>query len=144
MWYSSSHIYFPINFTKIKYFRCLAIGKRHTGSVGSVSFFQTTQFWSVSASQDTCLKLWEIPKSINSSDKKKVEEAMDTGDEPISLQCKQTAIAHQKEINNVSVSPNDKIVATASQDKTVKLWTCDTLELLGVLKGHKRGVWSVR
>lgn len=53
-------------------------------------------------------------------------------------------IAHQKDINCVCVSPNDKIVASASQDKTVKLWTSDKFELLGMLKGHKRGVWSVR
>jgi WD40 repeat protein len=37
------------------------------------------------------------------------------------LNAKFSAIAHEKEINNLSVSPNDKIVASASQDKTVKV-----------------------
>jgi WD40 repeat protein len=43
------------------------------------------------------------------------------GLENTSLNAKFSAIAHDKEINNLSVSPNDKILASASQDKTVKV-----------------------
>lgn len=32
-----------------------------------------------------------------------------------------TEIAHDKDINSVSVSPNDKLIATGSQDKTAKV-----------------------
>jgi U3 small nucleolar RNA-associated protein 13 len=32
-----------------------------------------------------------------------------------------TEIAHEKDINSVSVSPNDKLIATGSQDKTAKV-----------------------
>ncbi|KAK9692519.1 Utp13 specific WD40 associated domain [Popillia japonica] len=35
------------------------------------------------------------------------------------------------------------MIATGSQDKTLKLWSED-LQLLGVLRGHKRSVWCVR
>lgn len=106
---------------------CVGIGTRHTGSVGSVAFSNSCKFV-VSVSQDTCVKIWEMP-------------TMFTENEP--LNCTYTEVAHQKDINCVTVSPNDKIIATASQDKTVKLWT-ETLSLVGVLKGHKRGVWCVR
>lgn len=41
--------------------------------------------------------------------------------EPEILPVKQTVIAHEKEINDVCISPNDKIVATASFDKTAKV-----------------------
>lgn len=105
---------------------CIGTGLRHTGSVGSVAFCNTNTNFFVSVSQDTCLKLWDIP--ANPSD---------------SLNCTKTEIAHQKDINSVTVSPNDKIIATASQDKTAKLWT-DSLTFVGTLKGHKRGVWSVK
>ncbi|CAM9396122.1 unnamed protein product [Phaeothamnion confervicola] len=49
--------------------------------------------------------------------------------------------AHDKDINAMSVAPNDTLVATASQDRTVKLWRARDLELVGTLRGHKRGVW---
>lgn len=121
---------------------CLGVGKRHTGSIAALQFLQTTPAQFVSASNDSCLKLWQIPENIvkNVTNNKKLA----TSDFPIALNCSKTAIAHDKDINSVCVSPNDKIIASASQDKTVKLWTSDGLELIGVLKGHRRGVWSVR
>ncbi|CAH0563684.1 unnamed protein product [Brassicogethes aeneus] len=107
---------------------CVGIGTRHTGSVGSVAFANASSSFAVSVSQDTCIKMWEVPTKLKEN-------------EP--LNCTFTEIAHQKDINCVAVAPNDKIIATASQDKTVKLWT-ESLTLVGVLTGHKRGVWSVR
>ncbi|KAJ8957447.1 hypothetical protein NQ318_004927 [Aromia moschata] len=107
---------------------CLGVGMRHTASVGSVCFSQTSTKFAASVSQDTCLKIWEIPAKPEKSN---------------SLYCTYTEVAHQKDINCVTVSPNDRIIATASQDKTAKLWT-DSLTLVGVLRGHKRGVWSIR
>lgn len=104
---------------------CLCTGQLHTASVGSICFSQTTNDFIVSVSQDQCIKLWQITMK------------------PVELNCKFTEIAHQKDINNVTVSPNDKIIATASQDKTIKLFT-DSLTLVATLRGHKRGVWCVR
>lgn len=72
--------------------------------------------------------MWELPEKFEKDE---------------NLQCSHTEIAHQKDINCVVVSPNDKIIATGSQDKTAKLWS-ESLQLIGVLKGHKRGVWCVR
>lgn len=112
---------------------CVGIGRRHTASVGSVAFPHNTDKFCVSASLDTCLKLWELPDFSL----KLPENSAD-----ISISCSKTEVAHQKDINCVAVSPNDKIIATGSQDKTAKLWT-DSLTLLGVLRGHKRGVWCV-
>lgn len=106
---------------------CICVGKQHTGSVGSVSFSQTHFSFAVSVAQDGCLKLWNISLKPN---------------ERI-LSCSRTEIAHQKDINCVTVAPNDKIIATASQDKTAKIWS-DSLNLVGVLRGHKRGIWCIR
>lgn len=46
----------------------------------------------------------------------------------------------------MAVSPNDKLLASGSQDRTAKLWSLAAgadLSLLGVFRGHRRGVWAV-
>ncbi|XP_041978476.1 transducin beta-like protein 3 [Aricia agestis] len=113
-----------------KVIKCFGIGTRHTASVGSVFASQTNHEFFTSVSQDNCLKLWNVPQNENDGTEQKIISSY-------------TELAHNMDINCVSVSPNDKIIATGSQDKTTKLWTKE-LSLLGVLKGHRRGVWCVR
>lgn len=112
-------------------FNCIAIGSRHTESVGSVALSNLSTDFCVSVSQDSCLKFWKL-------------DVNNFVDEPQQLHCSYTELAHQKDINCVSIAPNDKMIATGSQDKTAKLWSSDGLNLLGIFRGHKRGVWSVR
>lgn len=50
---------------------------------------------------------------------------------------------HEKEINAMDLAPDDSKFATASQDKTVKIFDIESVELLGTLKGHRKGVWGV-
>lgn len=54
-----------------------------------------------------------------------------------------TRHAHEKDINALSVSPNDSIFATASYDKTCKIWNLENGELEATLANHKRGLWDV-
>lgn len=47
----------------------------------------------------------------------------------------------------MDISPNDSLVATASQDGTVKIWNATDLSPYRggvILKGHSRGVWDCR
>ncbi|XP_074106164.1 transducin beta-like protein 3 [Cotesia typhae] len=111
---------------------CIGHSERHTASVGSVALSQLSASFFASVSQDTCLKLWALPKKMLPTDKN------------IDLEVNHTVIGHQKDVNCVVISPNDKIIATGSQDKTAKLWSADNLQLIGVLRGHRRGVWCVR
>jgi U3 small nucleolar RNA-associated protein 13 len=61
----------------------------------------------------------------------------------IALSTVAAVAAHDKDVNALSFSPNDGILATASQDKTIKLWQVPSLVLLATLRGHKRGVWDI-
>ena len=49
-----------------------------------------------------------------------------------------------QDINTVDVSPNDRLLVSGSQDKTVKMWGAKDGALLGTFRGHRRGVWSVK
>ncbi|XP_015595492.1 transducin beta-like protein 3 isoform X2 [Cephus cinctus] len=109
----------------------IASAVRHTASVGSVAVSNTSAKFFVSASQDSCIKLWNLPEKLNF-------------DEEVTINVTHTELAHEKDINSIAVSPNDRFIATGSQDKTAKLWTAEGLQLLGVLRGHRRGVWCVR
>lgn len=110
---------------------CIGIGNKHTKAVGCVAFGKISHTSFASVSQDTCLKMWNVPKTIEKGS-------------VLSLNCVNTQIAHKDDINCVTISPNDKLIATASQDKTAKLWTANNLTLLGVLRGHRRGIWCAR
>ena len=54
-----------------------------------------------------------------------------------------TIMGHQKCINVVRVSPNDKLIASGSNDRSIKLWEAGSLTQRGELKGHKKGVWDI-
>ncbi|CAO1622308.1 unnamed protein product [Parajaminaea phylloscopi] len=138
--------------------RCIAIAEGHAESVGAVCFSKKTDptnaesavvaRFLVTASQDRTIKIWDL-SSLLSHDA--------AHDAPARLKSLITLKVHEKAINSVEVAPNDSILATGSQDRTSKLFSLAysppskannqtpsaTLKPLAVLKGHKRGVWSV-
>ncbi|CAG7877247.1 unnamed protein product [Brassica rapa] len=50
--------------------------------------------------------------------------------------------AHNGHILKCLLSPANKYLATASSDKTVKIWNVDGFKLEKVLTGHQRWVWD--
>ncbi|CAN8013453.1 unnamed protein product, partial [Ixodes persulcatus] len=116
---------------------CLFTGKGHTQAIASVACSRLTSSFVVTGSQDTTLKLWEVPE----------RPRLVTVVDPYAgapLTSKLTVAAHEKDVNSVSVSPNDQLIASASQDKTAKLWSAADLSLLGTFRGHRRGIWCVQ
>lgn len=71
--------------------------------------FSGKSFFFVSGSEDTTLKLWEIPE------KKPIVVLK------LLLAPYCTVKAHDKHINSIDVSKNDKLIASASQDHTAKV-----------------------
>ena len=67
----------------------------------------------VSGSQDLTLKMWTLP-SETSGDETDQQR-------PGTMTARLTEKAHDKDINSVTVSPNDKLIASGSQDKTAKV-----------------------
>lgn len=105
-------------------------GRGHTEAVTAVCFPKRSNEFIITASCDRTIKKWILPLEIN------FEVCQQ-------LECVQGVLGHQKDINMVAIAPNDSVFASASQDKTIKLWSTSTLEELKVFKGHKRGVWSI-
>ncbi|XP_014206176.1 transducin beta-like protein 3 [Copidosoma floridanum] len=117
---------------------CIGTGTAHMETVTSVALSRTSANFFVSVAKDLCLKVWEFPENLTY-----------TGIQ-IPLRAVNTTQAHSAkggkdiDINSVTISPNDKFIATAAQDKLAKLWCADTLVLKATFSGHRKGVWCVR
>ncbi|XP_030758900.1 notchless protein homolog 1 [Sitophilus oryzae] len=76
----------------------------------------------VSGSDDFTLFLWDPEK-----DKKPINRLH----------------GHIQPVNDVKFSPNGRIIASASFDKSIKLWDSKTGKFIGVLRGHVQAVYMV-
>jgi len=119
------------------YVTCIGSGQGHTQSVQAAALAKTDSrpTFVASGGVDLTLKLWSFPSESDTT--------------PMApLRVAATEHAHDKDINSIAVAPNNKILATGSQDKTAKIWSLadglHSLTLLAVLRGHKRGVWAVQ
>ncbi|EMC91256.1 hypothetical protein BAUCODRAFT_39412 [Baudoinia panamericana UAMH 10762] len=122
---------------------CYATFTGHAESIGAVALpcasppVQSKEYTSpleyppkylITGSQDKTVKRWDISNQPGRAPR-----------------AAYTRKAHDKDINAIatSYSPSTPLFASASQDRTVKIWDVETGESIGVLRGHKRGVWSV-
>lgn len=128
---------------------CLFAGLGHNGTVSSIGLSNLNTNWIVTGSEDNTIKIWLLPTSNRQSNENGDEET------PVvkKLISQTTVKAHEKGVNCIDVSPNDRLIVTCSNDKLAKLYKFDysdhtvqtcSLEQLGTFVGHRRGVWSVR
>lgn len=128
-------------------YRCWATLSGHAESLGAVALPKTVPPESSAArtdpvnhpppflltgSQDQTIKRWEIPRQPQ-------EKGQKSG-----IRAAFTRKAHDKDINAINIQNSGALFASASQDKTVKIWSIDEGEVQGILRGHRRGVWSVQ
>ena len=125
---------------------CLGICEGHAESVGCVKFarksLEMTPFV-VTASQDRTLKLWDLSQLTDDNRFTKLSSLI-------------TLKIHEKDINAIDIAPNNGLLVSGSQDRTVKVFRLNytapgkhtkpsaTLDTLATCRGHKRGVWSVQ
>jgi WD40 repeat protein len=54
-----------------------------------------------------------------------------------------TLQGHTRYVNSITFSPDGNYLATGSKDKTIKLWSIETLKEVATLQGHNDSVLSV-
>ncbi len=133
-------------------YKCYATFTGHAESIGAVSLpsnpppigspeyknsLDHPPTFLITGSQDRTIKCWSIPKPSSSSSSNL------SLNNSLQARALYTRKAHDKDINAICLSPNSTLFASASQDRNVKIWSTEGGEVQGILRGHRRGVWSV-
>lgn len=74
---------------------------------------------------------------------KKAKEALQRFKPYHLLICKHTMTEHKEAVRSVAISPDSQILASGSNDKTIKIWNLVSGKLLRTLEGHLGSVTSV-
>ena len=89
----------------------------------------------LSAGSDGDIKIWRI----------------EAKDENVHVTTLMSTKGHNKTVNDLDFLDKVNLIASASQDRTIKLWKLEEsdktrvhMSTVATLRGHKRGVWSVR
>jgi U3 small nucleolar RNA-associated protein 13 len=149
--------------------RCRYAGecRGHTDSVTALSFVGDDKL--LSGSADNSLKLWAVgdahsaaamsTRASDDDDDNNNNNNSDSGDsgEFARYRCLSTAPGHAKDINAVAVAPNNRLAASGSHDRSIRIYRVSSssssssasstssiaLSVAATLKGHKRAVWSL-
>lgn len=130
-------------------YECFAVFAGHAESLGAIALPRTQPTdglamknpanhppeFLLTGSQDKTIKRWDTAKLKYSP----------TMNEPHhGIKALFTRVAHEKDINAIDSSPIAPLFASASQDRTIKIWSLEDGSVAGILRGHKRGVWSIQ
>lgn len=131
----------------------VAVCEGHAESVGAVALSRKMNEsgaergaprFMFTGSQDRTIKMWDLSPVSLPNNKHRTT--------PVRCKSMTTHKAHDKDINTLDVSPNDRFLASGSQDRTAKVYEIvyspdalrGEIKLIGTCKGHKRGVWTVK
>ena len=143
-----------INFIdKDKYdsIKCICILKGHSESVNCSDIYMKKNDYLISGCKDGSIKLWDI---------KQIKEKIDNNDNITNIdninnenldiieikESLSSKVVHDNEINSIKFSPNGKMFASGSYDKTIKIFEITNnkdFNLVHNLIGHKKGVTDI-
>ncbi len=113
----------------------IATFRGHTAGTWGLAFSPDSSTL-VSSSGDKTLKFWRLAKVLNQ------KQELDSRSVKSEDSLFKTIQAHNSAVMNAAFSPNGELIASVSEDRTVKIWSRDG-KLLHTLKGHDSGIWSV-
>ncbi|CAI6341818.1 unnamed protein product [Periconia digitata] len=123
-------------------YTCAAVLTGHAESLGAIALPHATPQETSAAFKDP---LSHPPPFIITGSQDRTVKRWDTSkDMKQKLRAKYTRKAHDKDINAVDIDASGTLFASASQDRTVKIHSVEEGEAVGVLRGHRRGVWTVK
>lgn len=99
-------------------FKIKQIIKHHSRSVFCTEIIDKNHF--IAGSMDAHISVWEKGKELWDS--------------------KENIPAHMMTVNSIALNHNDRLIATASRDKSIKIWSAQDLKLLKVIEAAKYGV----
>ena len=124
--------------------KCIGVLKGHSESVNCADIHikkNNKDNLIISGCKDGSIKLWNF---INDNDNININEEDNITEINESLASK---VIHDDEINAIKFAPNGKIFASASYDKTIKLFELNqsnnNFNMIHSLSGHKKGVTDI-
>ena len=136
----------------------------HTGEVSDIKFIpnQSDRYQLISTGVDKTVRIWQVFNRYHSSGDGIYSVAVSPlspdrfaaadGDDQIKIwrnnaddtqELIRTLSGHEDKISQVIYSPDGKLIATASWDKTIKLWDAESGRLINTIKGHQDGITTI-
>ncbi|MEI6426931.1 MAG: NB-ARC domain-containing protein [Pseudanabaena sp. ELA607] len=112
--------------------KCTKTLQGHSNAVYGIAY-NSAQKILVSGHEDQTIKIWDL--SLN--------DAPNLSAEQTAIQPSFVLHGHTNRVFSVSLSPNGKLLASASGDRLIKLWNSQTGKNLKTLHGHQSWVWKV-